>query len=285
MPRRKTGSKRGNGEGSVLKRKDGRWVAKLTLPDGRRKEFYGRTRETAVDKMDAAKSALRAGQTIPSERVTVASYAKSWLELKRTTVRYKTYEGWESLARLHVIPQIGKVQLTRLTPLHLQNLYAVLGDNGLGATSINSVHRMLKNMLRTATRTDLVPRCVADLVQAPSLKRREMLILSEDQARRLLGAAKGHRLGTLFELALVSGARISELLALRWQDVSFDTGTMHIRNALQRTDDGVRPGEPKTSAGKRSIPLDSAMINSLRRHRSAMAEESMKLGPSVAGRI
>lgn len=274
----KTGRKRGNGEGTVFKRSDGRWVTKLTLPDGRRKEFYGNTREQAVSKMDSAKTALRAGQTLPSERLTVGRYAQAWLDMKRGTVRYKTYEVWEGLMRLHVIPYIGRLQLSRLTPLHLQNLYTDLRTQGLSATSVNAVHRALKNMLRTAERMDVVPRCVADLVTAPSIKRREMLILSEQQAKALLKASEDHRLGTLFELALMSGARINELLALRWSDISFDQAEMHVRTALQRTEDGIKPGEPKTAAGVRTIPLDAEMLHSLRRHRVAMSEEALKLG-------
>lgn len=278
MPRRKTGSKRGNGEGTVFQRKDGRWVTKLTLPDGRRKEFYGSTREQAVSKMDAAKAALRAGQTLPSERVTVASYTKTWLTMKHSTVRYKTYSNWESMLRLHVVAPLGRVQLSKLTQAHLQNLYSLLLHNGLSPSTVNTVHRTVKNMLRTAERTDLIPRCVADLVQPPSVKRRDMLILSEVQAKALLLAVGSHRLGALFELALMSGARISELLALRWQDVSFEKQEIHIRQALQRTEVGIKAGEPKTKSGRRAIPLDEGMMESLRRHRAFMAEEALKLG-------
>ena len=285
MPRRKTGSKRGNGEGTVFQRIDGRWVAKLTLHDGRRKEFYGRMREEAVAKLDVSKAALRAGQTLPSERVTVGSYAATWLSMKRSTVRYKTYEVWEGLLRLHVVPYVGRVQLSGLKQLHLQRLYTDLQAKGLSATSINGVHRVLKNMLRTAVKMDELPRCVADLVKAPSMKRRDMLILSEAQAKGLLEVAESHRLGTLFELALMSGARISELLALRWQDVSFEKKEIYIRTALQHTEHGIKPGEPKTVSGRRAIPLDAGMFDSLKKHRAAMAGEALKLGAAWSNEL
>ena len=278
MPRKKTGSKRGNGEGTVFQRSDGRWVTKLTLHDGRRKEFYGRTREEAVAKLDAAKAALRAGQTLPSERITVGSYAATWLSMKRSTVRYKTYSNWECLLRLHVVPHIGRLQVGHLTPIHLQQLYSTLVRQGLNSTTVNTVHRAIKNMLRNAERMDVVPRCVADLVQAPPVKRRDMLILTKAQAQTLLAVAEGHRLGAFFELSLMSGARVSELMALRWDDVSFERQEMRIRVAMQRTETGVHAGEPKTQAGVRAVPLDDKMLDSLRRHRVAMAEEAMALG-------
>lgn len=278
MPRKKTGSKRGNGEGTVFQRSDGRWVTKLTLHDGRRKEFYGRTREEAVAKLDAAKAALRAGQTLPSERVTVASYAATWLAMKRSMIRYKTYSNWECLIRLHVVPNIGKLQIGRVTPLHLEQLYGTLVGKGLSSSTVNTVHRAIKNMLRDAERTDVVPRCVADLVKPPPVKRRDMLILNETQAKSLLVASDGHRLGLLFELAMMSGARISELMALRWSNVSFERQEMHISQAMQRTESGVQVGEPKTQAGVRTIPLDGVTLDSLRRHRAAMAKEAMALG-------
>ncbi len=278
MPRQRTGSKRGNGEGTVFQRKDGRWVAKLTLHNGARKEFYYRTREGVVQKMEEAKSAIRSGRTLPSERVTVSGYAKIWLNLKRESTRHKTYSGWEGLIRLHVLPHIGHLPIARIRPVHLQELYADLGNKGLSSTSVNSVHRVLKNMLRTAERTDVVPRCVADLVQAPSMNRREMIVLSAEQARAFLRVSCGHRLESLFELALMSGARISELLAIRWQDVSFERKVLSIRQAMQVTANGIAPGNPKTKAGIRDIPLDDAMFESIKNHRVKMAEEALAMG-------
>lgn len=278
MPRKRTGSKRGNGEGTVFRRADGRWVAKLTLQDGKRKEFYARTREAVVQKMEDAKSTIRSGRSLPSDRMTVANYIKIWLNIKREVVRHKTYSNWESLLRLHVSPRVGQIQIARLTAMQLQALYFDLRDSGLSSTSVNSVHRVLKNMLRTAERTDVVTRCVADLVQAPSIDQRKMIILSTDQARSLMRESRGHRLEALFELALMSGARISELIGLRWQDISFDRGMLSIRQALQMKHQGVVFGEVKTKAGIRDIPLDDGMLKSLRNHRVRMTEEALALG-------
>src|SRR5215218_6047911 len=108
---------RGNGEGSIYQRKDGRWVGSISLPGGRRKDFYGKTRKEVQAKLIAAQRDLQQGLPIPGEKLTVGQYLTDWLENCVKGPRApRTYESYSSLIRLHVNPELGKVRLVALTP-------------------------------------------------------------------------------------------------------------------------------------------------------------------------
>jgi integrase len=122
----------------------------------------------------------------------------------------------------------------------------------------------------------LVPRNVARLVRPPRVPHAEMRTLTNEQARTLIDAAGGERLGALYVVALASGARLGELLALRWQDVDTARSTIRITRTLTRTDQGVEIGETKTASSRRSVPLGRAAMAALQAHRIRQAEERLR---------
>jgi integrase len=103
--------------------------------------------------------------------------------------------------------------------------------------------------------------------------------LSEEQARMLLAVACGHRLEALLTLALTTGMRRGELLALRWQDINFDNKSLHILRTLNRlVGYGFIETEPKTSKSRRKIILPDFVIDMLKQHRAHQLEERLKAG-------
>jgi integrase len=270
--------KRANGEGSVYRRKDGRWAASVSLDHGRRKAFYGKTRQEVGRKLGAALKARQDGLPVVGERQTVAKFLESWLESTRPTVRPRTFTRYEEYVRLHVIPELGSLTLARLSPQYLQRLYANRLEAGLSPTSVAHLHAVLHRALEQAARWGLTPRNVAKLVTPPRPSRREMATLSPEQARALLQTAEGDRLEALYVLALSTGMRQGELLALRWRDVELEGGSLQVRATLQRTHDGFQFAEPKTARSRRQVALTRAAADSLRRHRSRQLEERLQMG-------
>ncbi len=225
--------RRGNGEGSIYHRADGRWEARVSLDNGHRKAFYGRTRPEVSQKLAAALKARQDGLPPVSERQTVRQYMGHWLESTRPSLRPKTWLRYEQLLRIHVVPEIGKVRLVRLSPQHLQKLYAGRLDAGLSPASVLQLHAVLRRALGHATKWSLVARNVASLVTPPRIERREMTTLSSEQARILLEAVAGDRIEALYVLAINTGMRQGEILALRWKDVDLDGGTVQFKATLQ----------------------------------------------------
>lgn len=110
-------AKRGNGEGSIYQRKDGRWVGSVTLPDGRRKDVYGKTRQEVASKLLPVMNAKADNLPVPSERQGVGDFLADWLEnTARSRVRASTFTAYEVVVRLHLTPQLGRLRLARLSP-------------------------------------------------------------------------------------------------------------------------------------------------------------------------
>jgi len=271
-------AKRANGEGTIFKRKDGRWCASVSLDFGKRKYIYGKTREEVGRKLTVAQKAKQDGLPLPAERQTVEQYLKHWLESVKPSLRPSTHLRYEQLVRLHALPYLGKLPITRLKPDHLQRLYADRLGSGQAPASVRQLHAVLHRAFRQATRWGLVGRNVVDLVSAPRVARSDMQALTPQQARALLDAAAGDRLEALYTVALSTGMRQGELLALRWRDVDLEARSIGVRNTLQRTADGHMLGDPKTARSRRHVRLTATAIQALKRHRIMQNEERLRVG-------
>ncbi len=136
--------KRGQGEGSICQRADGRWVARVTLPDGGRKAHYGKTAKEACEKLKQAQSELEQGIVLrKSGRLTVGQFLDDWLGWLKASeaVKARTWESYESICRVRVPAEVRMILLAKLQLADLQNLYAALKARGLSTRSIQHTHR------------------------------------------------------------------------------------------------------------------------------------------------
>lgn len=281
---RRTG-RRGNHEGSITQLGDGRWQARVTLDGGKRKALYGATRAEAAAKLNGVLRDRDRGLPVGlDERQTVGHYLASWLAAKKGTLPSpRTWDRYEDYVRLHLIPLIGKVALTKLTPQQVQHLQAQKLDSGLSATTVHHIRAVLHTALQDALRLGLVPRNVSELVDAPKVHRQEMKVWNAEQARTFLSLATGDRLAALYVLALSTGMRQGELFGLRWKDVDFAGASLSVITAVQRSRSaGTRLAEPKTATARRTIALTTTgsfnAVEALRGHRARQAEERLALG-------
>ena len=274
MPKR-----RANHEGTIYKRQDGRWVASVTLPGGKRKSFYGQTRQEVAQKLTVGLKARLDGVPLPSEQLKVGRYLQDWLQSTQPSIRPSTWRRYEQLLRLYAIPTLGTLPLTRLEPRHVQRLHADCLAQGLAPATVRQLHAVLRRALGQATKWGTVARNVVTLVTPPRVKRHEITPLSAAQARTLLEAAQGNRFEALYVLALTTGMRLGELLGLRWQDVDLATGMLQVHHTLLRLRDGLQLREPKTARSRRRIALAPSAVDALRHHRSRQAAIRLQLGP------
>jgi integrase len=272
------GKRRGSGEGSIYRRKDGRWAGAITLPGGGRKYVYGRTYQEARRKLEEARRLVAEGLPMGRERLNLRRYLLDWLGAVRPSLRPRTWQRYEECVRLHVLPALGDIPLVRLSPAHLQSLYAQKLQEGPSPASVRHVHAVLRRSLGQAEAWGLLPRNVARLVRPPRREGREMAILTQEEVLRLLEAAQGDRLAALYTLALATGMRQGELLALRWRDVDLERGVLQVRATLQRTREGFVFAEPKTARSRCQVTLAPGAVEALRRHRRAQLEERLRAG-------
>jgi integrase len=278
QPQRRRG-RRANGEGTITHRSDGRWQAAVYKPDGTRKFLYASTRDEVHDKLVIAQRALMDGLPLPDERITVGDYLDQWLETLKTlgSVRPTTWQSYDSLARIHLKPGIGKARLAKLQPAHVQQFMAAQLADGATPRTIRYSRVVLRAALGQAMKLGLVTRNAAALTTPPKVSgKRIARPLTPDEARNLVDGLDGDPLKALHILMLSLGLRQGEALGLRWTDVDLDHSVLHVRVQLQRIDHEYRLDELKTERSQRDLPLSQYQIRLLQEHRARQNEECLK---------
>ena len=274
--------KRGNGEGSISRRKNGGWMAQYAVytAEGRnRKTLYGKTRAEVGAKLAKALSDREGGLTFDANNMNLDDYLRLWLtDSVRDSVRPATYEGYARQVRNHLIPTLGPIKLRALTPTHLRGLYRDKLDSGLSPRTVQYIHVTIHKALKQALNDGLVPRNVAEAVKPPQVRREEIEPLTPEQTKKLVEFVSEDRLAALYVLAVTAGLRQGELLGLKWEDVDLDHGILRVKRTLSGIKDG-KPifGTPKTAKGRRSVQLTAKAVEALEKHRKRQIEERKQL--------
>ena len=232
-------SRRGPGEGSITRRADGRWMARVDLgwQGGKRcrKTLYGRTKREVQEKLREMLCRTDQGLPVVPEQETVGAFLHRWLEFKKTELRPRSYESYEHLVRAHLLPGLERIRLAKLTPFDVSAWFRRHHAEGAGARTIQYARSVLRAALNKALRWELVARNAAALSDAPRHEAREIRPLSPQQAKTLLVSVAGHRLEALITVAVGLGLRRGEALGLRWRDVDLKAGTLSVRHTLERS--------------------------------------------------
>jgi integrase len=274
--------KRGNGEGSIYRRKDDRWVGQYTVYTSKGPKYryiYGKTRAAVAEKLAKAVATRGNGFVFDAGNLTVGEYLNRWLaDSLRGTVRASTCERHEINVRVHINPTLGSVRLKGLTPAHVRGLHREKLDCGLAPATVRKIHSTLHKAHSQAVSDGLIPRNTAD-VQAPRPAPEEMRPLPEGEVCTFLDVARtsGDRFEPLYVLAITTGLRRGELLGLRWDDVDLERGTLRVGRSLVREGGRHKVGETKTRRGRRQVNLTPRTVNALKAHRKRQLEERMRL--------
>jgi integrase len=268
--------RRGNNEGSIYRRKDGYWVGQYgvhTATGLKTRYIYGKRREEVREKLAKAIADRDGGVLVDHQNMSVNDFFEQWLrDSVKGSVRASTHASYKRQVARYVIPALGHVKLTKLTPAHVQHLYREMQDRGLSARTVQYTHAVLHRALKQAKRWGMVNINAAENVDRPQLKREEIRPLDRDQTRRLLEAAAGDRLRAFYVVAVSTGLRPGELLALRWSDVDLDAGKLRINRTLSQGHFTT----PKTPRSRRKVELSNTAQAALKAHRKSQLEERMR---------
>ncbi len=243
------------------------------LPDGRRrrKTFTSRSRATAAQMLQDWISGVT-----PPRALRLGDWLTEWLA-GRDGVRDSTIERYRQAIRRLPADLLAQ-ELAKVTPEHLEACYRTLRSEGMAPAGVLKVHRVLHSALARAERREYVKRNVAALVDAPRVPRTEVRTISAQQVLQLLDAARGDRFEALYVLAVSTGMRQGELLALRWQDVDLDAPSVMVRGSLRRRGTtGLHRQETKTGHERR-LDIAPTVADSLRGHRTHQLEERLHAG-------
>ena len=283
--------KRGHGEGSIYRRKDGRWAASITLgydAQGRQRKrtVYGKTRAEVAEKLTALLAEKQKGMLADPTRETVGEFLERWLrDVVAHSVRTKTLEAYTVAVKAHLIPGLGKIKLSKLTPAQITAFYRDRLDAGYAPKYVANIGATLHRALEVACRWGLIPQNPARLAERPKVEQKEFTVLTPAQVARLLDETKEHRLHALFVLLATSGLRLGEALGLTWDAVDVDQGCIFVGRQLQWAGKPLRPSlvPVKTARSRRRVPLAPMGVAALRQHRARQAEERLFLGPGWGG--
>ena len=275
-------SKRGNGEGSVCRRPDGRWQGSITIgrdDRGRliRKYFYGKTRKETSEKLNRAIEEMRDNRFInKSDNPTVEQWCHEWLwSYKRNSVKQKTFDQYETILRTHIIPDIGDIRLDDLKTMHIQRIINKMHDSGLSHRTIEVMKIVMHAALKQAQRNKLVGENVCENVVLPRKQPKRIRVLNEDEQTKLIAALKDNYIGRGLLFALYTGMRRGEVLALKWSDYDKNEKTISITKALSRVRTYNKDGNktmltvttPKTDTSIRTVPLIDKAVELLAEHK------------------
>ena len=256
--------RRTNKEGSIWRDKN-KWRAAVIV-DGKRLTCNFDTKTECSAWIKEAQSQIERGMTYRKANVTLGDFIQQWLDIHKTTLAPKTALQYEQLVQNYILPQIGKIKLRELRLDRVEAHYIGLQENGLSSRSVRFVHAVLHKSLNDAIRRGFAAYNAAQGALLPRLNFKEMVFLDADEVLRFLITAQESPYHTLYTLAIKTGMRKGELLALKWSDINWQSGTIRVQRQVQRIKgQGLIFRSPKTRAGRRTILLGEKTLEALRK--------------------
>jgi integrase len=246
------------------------------------------TKRDAQTKLRELLTEIDKGSYVEPSKLTVAEHVRArvihWEAAGEISA--KTAERYGELIENQIVPHIGDKTLQKLKPADIESWHTALrtngrkdGKGGLSARTIGHAHRVLSKALRQAARHDLVAKNVAADEGAPKVDADEVVILTDDQIAELLTKLAGRAIYSRVIVALFTGVRRGELLALRWSNTDLDAKIIRIREALEETKaHGIRFKRAKTKNGRRDVTMPDIVVDALREHRQRQLKLRMALG-------
>jgi integrase len=239
--------------------------------------FRGTKREAQIKLAELIASVSQAKYVEPN-KVTVAEWVRGRVDVWESAgdISARTAQRYRQLVENQIAPHLGVKLFQKLTRLDIEVWHATLRTGGLAARTIGHAHRTLSKALGDAERDDLVSRNVCKLQKAPRVGDSEMAIVQDVPG--FVGKLHGFRLYVPAMVALFTGMRLGEVLALCWNRIDLDRKRLEVRNALEPAKGGVRFKAPKTKAGRRDVSLPDILVAALRDYRREQLELKMQLG-------
>jgi integrase len=276
--------KRDNGQGTVYQRGNGRWAGSLMV-NGRRRWVYGRSEREAKRKLLALQNEVaRAGDLPNPGRRTVTDLIDAWLDAGEATLKPGTVAYYRKVANAYIIPKIGRLKLTSLTPDAVQRLVTPWQKAGKHRTA-TKIHAVLHRACQLAVLWGWLAANPCDRILRPAYRATRKEMWSADELTTFLTGARDHPLYPLYLLLVTTGLRLGEALALTWNDLDLTTGLLAVRRSVQRIAGDWVATSPKTRAGERAIGLPADVVTELKRHRVRQIERLGERGWNASGLV
>lgn len=272
--------------GQIVKRGENIWYVRIFLgrdADGKRKYFNKTIHGTKKDAQKFLTAKTREkdlGVFVEPAAMPLNQFLDKWLaECAILKVREQTLNGYKWLLNHFVREKLGQKRLSDIQAYEVQKLYNEMKKANYSPKTIRHAHNVLSSAFKQAVKWKMLMQDPCDLCELPRQIKTEMKCLTPFEAKLFLETAKENKHSVLFQLAIQTGARPQEYLALQWKDVDFEQKTISIKRAIVEVKGGgFRFDEPKTARSRRSIPISQSLIDELKHHRRRQLEAKLKLG-------
>ncbi|NLO85355.1 MAG: tyrosine-type recombinase/integrase [Clostridiales bacterium] len=266
--------KRGNNEGSVYQRKDGRWAGAYSI-GGKQKYIYGKTQDETIKKLREKLASVDKGEFVEPSAMKVSQWLNTWLqEYAKPHLRASTFASHESTVQRHLTPFLGNHKLQALRAEHIQAF--INHQSHLAPATVTRQMAVLKTALKQAQENQLINRNPATFAKLPKQNPKEIVFLTAEEQIKVLHLLPMTTHGRAIRFTLGTGLRVSELAGLRWRDI--EHGCIQIRQTCVLVKNKIFVGQPKTKAGRRTIPLNAKLNAILDQQKQTQRIERMKAG-------
>ena len=292
--------KRKQGEGTLRKRSDGRWEARVVI--GYDENNLPRTKNvTAVNKDKCLEKLEKLKQEIGivgHNNIKADKQFGEWIDFwyqqyVKITLKPTTQSEYESLIYKHIIPEIGNIKLNKFTQNDLQQFYSRLKINGrqihteihgqgLSDRMVRACHTLCRMCFEKAVKENLIRTNPAKGCKLPPKKAKEMRVLTPDEMQRFIIQAKADGYFELFVLELCTGMRRGEILGLQWEDFNSQTGELHIRRQVVLVDGNIQISTPKTKSSIRTIIIPPDILKILAEYKKRVNSRWMFPSPKAS---
>ena len=245
--------------------------------EGHRLSFTGDTLKEAQNWLQKTRYQITRGLTLEGAKITYAEFLEEWHSTKVHHVTEQTYSYYKQIIRDYIRPTLGDIRLNELSSRHIQRFYNNQVSEGIGLRTVQKAHTIIHASLNSARKFGLIPYNPDDATNPPKPKPSAMKFLNQEQVRIFLDSAKENddRHYALYYLALVTGMRQGELLALKWENIDLAKGILNVKFNLKRLPNGggLVLDKPKTKTSIRSIKLGQDTIDVLKAQKNRIAKE------------
>lgn len=270
-------------QGISYSEKEQRYTGRFMI-DGVRYVVHGSTLPDTVDKMDALRYEVKHGIYCKPKDETMDSWLEIWItQYKENTVKASTIQTYRQTFKGYISPKLGKRKICDIRSQVLQNLINDLYKAGYSKSRVNMVYIIMIGMFRQAQRNRLILHDPMDAVMFPKFHKKpqsEIRVLSREEQRAFLEQAIDSKYYDFYLIALQTGMRINEILALEWSDIDFQKKEIHVNGTLVyvRGGEGRYKDTPKTESSRRVIPMLPDIEQILKIRRRQQMETKMLLG-------
>lgn len=270
----------------TVKRTDGLYQKNMVIgrnDDGsyQRKTVYAKTKKELDIRCSEITQQVYQGVYVAEDKTTFGAMAELWLTQANPTANQHWIERQEGVLRCHLLPALKNMKLKELKTYHLQDIINAMAKGGAATSTMSKVKQTAARILKLALEHDLIVRNVFDSVKVPSIEPDERRALTDEEKALLTRTWREHRVGLGAMIMMYCGLRRGELLALRWENIDFESKVLSVRKAIAMEHNHPVLKSPKSKAGVRDIPIPNLLCEILQE----APRESQFVCPSAQGKL